>query len=83
MGYWVNTIAKYSDIYVKVFDVYNTCDLDYYMIAMGTNFTTVQGGVDFVVSCLWLYFLPDSQKAAGTDVIKFNELLDALGRHNA
>jgi len=60
VGYWVNSIAKYSDIFVKSFDVYNTCDLDYYMIGMGTNFTTVQGGVDFIVSCLWLYLIPDS-----------------------
>ena len=46
------------------------------MQTFGVSFSTIQGGVDFIVAVFWYFF-------ATGDSTKFAELQDALGKHDA
>jgi hypothetical protein len=48
VGFWIDSIAKYSDVVVKSFDIYNTCKIDYYLTSLGKQLTTVTGATGFV-----------------------------------
>jgi hypothetical protein len=35
IGFYVATFNQYTNVFVKSFDVYNSCKLDYYMTSLG------------------------------------------------
>lgn len=59
LGKTMKNVEKYMAIYVKAADVYNQCDLDYYMIAIGDSLTTVSGFANFSVNFLWRWLAED------------------------
>ena len=90
VGFWINKITKYSDIAVKFFDVYNSCKIDYYLISLGTQLTTVTGATGFVtnIAGLLLADLAGTNTSTTTGAnagnsVSFSELNNALGTHNA
>ena len=93
VGFWINKITKYSDIAVKFFDVYNSCKIDYYLISLGTQLTTVTGATGFVTNIAGLLLADlagtgsvSNTVTAGTNAgnsVSFSELNNALGTHNA
>ena len=93
VGFWINKITKYTDIAVKFFDVYNSCKIDYYLISLGTQLTTVTGALGFVSNLggLLLADVAGTGSVSSTvtsgvnqgNTVSFQELNDALAKHNA
>ena len=77
-GFWIATIGKYSDIFVKVFDVYNTCKIDYFMISLGKQLTSISGGVGFITNLGGLLLVDATASSTSNAGISFPDLNNAL-----
>lgn len=47
IGFWLSNFSTYNQILVSGFDFYNECNLDYYMVAVGSNLQNVSGLSNF------------------------------------
>jgi hypothetical protein len=52
-GYFFDKIENYMSLATGFTNVYNNCDLDYYMIAMSKATGNVSGAVNQVINTLW------------------------------
>ena len=59
---------KYMDIMVSITNIYNECDLDYFMQAIGTSFTTVSGFLNFLTNFFFFRFLFDNDAVLMTQL---------------
>ena len=99
VGFWIDTVVKYSDVAVKTFDIYNTCKIDYYLTSLGKQVTTVTGATGFVSNLAGLLLsslTADSSSTSSSNssivtnstttaasAISFSTLNNALATHNA
>lgn len=58
-GYLVSNFGAYQELLVSGFDFYNECNLDYYMVAMGSNVQNLTGLSNFGVTTAYRLFNSD------------------------
>lgn len=52
-GFQVSKLSKYSNLGVAGFNFYNWCSVDYYAMAIGTNFQSTSGLLNFGTNVYW------------------------------
>ena len=57
VGYWIDTMQKYLDLTGAFTDVYNNCDLDYYMQATSRAVSNVSGLTNQVVNTFFRVYI--------------------------
>lgn len=75
-------VVKYGELGIKSIDVYNQCNLDYYLIAAGNSFNSVSGFVNFSVNIVWRYFDTTTKYdewAAGLAAHDYNAVGESFG----
>merc|ERR1712083_1153604 len=55
LGFMVNNFGVYQQVLVAGFDFYNECNLDYYMVAVGTNVQSPSGLANLGMNLYWRY----------------------------
>lgn len=43
MGFWINFAGDYQELVISGFEFYNECNVDYYMVAVGSNVQNPSG----------------------------------------
>lgn len=77
-GFEASNLTKYNDIIVNFFDLYNACNIDYYMIQLGVNTTTVSGASNFAINAVWRIFYDDYRLLAESLASNDYELVGRL-----
>lgn len=49
----MSKIVKYNSVLTAGFNLYNACDVDYFNMAIGTNFQSVSGLMNFGTNILY------------------------------
>ena len=63
---------------MKLFDVYNQCNLNYYLMALGVSVQTVSGASNFVTNTLWRVFYDDYRLITESILARDNQLAGRL-----
>lgn len=53
LGFEISKMTKYSNLAVAGFNFYNWCSLDYYAMAIGFNFQSTSGLLNFGTNVYW------------------------------
>ena len=55
-GYWIYKISAYMDSVVEMTNIFNECDIDYFLMAFGTCVTSLSGALDLVTNFMFRLF---------------------------
>ena len=61
LGFMVSNFGTYQQVLVTGFDFYNECNLDYYMVAIGSNVQAPSGLANLGMNLYWRYTDEDDQ----------------------
>jgi len=65
-GFQVSKFSKYSNLAVAGFNFYNWCSIDYYAMAIGFNFQSASGLLNFGTNVYWRV---TSEETTMTDLV--------------
>merc|ERR1712147_453951 len=76
-GFWINFAGDYRELVIVGFDFYNQCNLDYYMVAVGSNTQNPSGLANLLTNLAFRTFNGEDQSLANVATTMAAYVLDA------